>query len=80
MIGHAATVTGNCFVNNIVTVNGQTTGYGNDVCASAYYAPINLSGNYWGGGKPEEGNDYYLEYPDKYEVIIDDYLTTYNGL
>ena len=79
MVGNDAVVRNNCFVNNIVTVNGLTTGYGNDVCASAYYAPINLSGNYWGGGKPEEGNDYYREYPDKYEVIIEDYLTTYEG-
>ena len=74
MVGNAAVVTGNCFVNNTVTVNGQT-GYGNDVCASPYYAAIDLSGNYWGGNAPVEGDDYYKEY-NNYEVIINDYLTT----
>ena len=76
MIGNAAEVKGNCFVNNTVTVNGQT-GYGNDVCASPYYAAIDLSGNYWGGGAPVEGDDYYKEY-NNYEVIINDYLTTWS--
>ena len=74
MVGNAAVVTGNCFVNNTVTVNGQT-GYGNDVCASPYYAAIDLSGNYWGGNAPVEGDDYYKEF-NNYEVIINDYLTT----
>ena len=73
MVGNAAVVTGNAFVNNTVTVNGET-GYGNDVCASPYYAPINLSGNYWGGDAPVENDDYYKEY-NNYEVIINDYLT-----
>ena len=73
MVGNAAVVTGNAFVNNTVTVNGET-GYGNDVCASPYYAAIDLSGNYWGGGAPVEGDDYYKEY-NNYEVIINDYLT-----
>ena len=73
MVGNAAVVTGNAFVNNTVTVNGQT-GYGNDVCASPYYAAIDLSGNYWGGNAPVEGDDYYKEY-NNYEVIINDYLT-----
>ena len=73
MVGNAAVVTGNAFVNNTVTVNGET-GYGNDVCASPYYAPIDLSGNYWGGSAPVEGDDYYKEY-NNYEVIINDYLT-----
>ena len=77
MVGNAAVVTGNSFVNNTVTVNGQT-GYGNDVCASPYYAPIDLSGNYWGGGAPVEGDDYYKEY-NNYEVIINDYLTTWGN-
>ena len=73
MVGNAAVVTGNAFVNNTVTVNGQT-GYGNNVCASPYYAAIDLSGNYWGGGAPVENDDYYKEY-NNYEVIINDYLT-----
>ena len=73
MVGNAAVVTGNAFVNNTVTVNGAT-GYGNDVCASPYYAAIDLSGNYWGGGAPVENDDYYKEY-NNYEVIINDYLT-----
>ena len=73
MVGNAAVVTGNAFVNNTVTVNGAT-GYGNDVCASPYYAAIDLSGNYWGGGAPKENDDYYKEY-NNYDVIINDYLT-----
>ena len=73
MVGNAAVVTGNAFVNNTVTVNGAT-GYGNDVCASPYYAAIDLSGNYWGGGAPVENDDYYKEF-NNYEVIINDYLT-----
>ena len=73
MIGNTAVVTGNSFVNNTVTVNGQT-GYGNNVCASPYYAAIDLSGNYWGGYAPVENDDYYKEY-NNYEVIINDYLT-----
>ena len=73
MVGNAAVVTGNAFVNNTVTVNGET-GYGNDVCASPYYAAIDLSGNYWGGGAPVENDDYYKEY-NNYEVTINDYLT-----
>lgn len=73
MVGNAAVVTGNAFVNNTVTVNGET-GYGNDVCASPYYAAIDLSGNYWGGGAPIENDDYYKEYNNN-EVIINDYLT-----
>ena len=73
MIGYTAVVTGNAFVNNTVTVNGKT-GYGNDVCASPYYAPIDLSGNYWGGGAPVENVNYYKEY-NNYELTINGYLT-----
>ena len=75
MVGNAAVITGNAFVNNTVIVEGRE-GLGNDVCASAYYADIDLSGNYWGGGAPVEGDDYHLEYRT-YKVIINDYLTTY---
>ena len=77
MIGNAAVITGNCFVNNTVTVNGET-GYGNDVCASVYYSDIDLSGNYWGGHAPVLNDDYYQEY-DNYQVIINDHLTEYAG-
>ena len=73
MIGHAATITGNAFVGN--TVNAANANLGNDVCASVYYAAIDLSGNYWGGNAPVEGDDYYKEYSN-YELIINDYLTT----
>ena len=73
MIGYEAVITGNAFVNNTVTVNGET-GYGNDVCASTYYTGIDLTGNYWGGGAPVENDDYYNEYRNN-EVSINGYLT-----
>ena len=75
MIGYAATITDNSFINN--TVTGSIEGLGNDVCASVYYTDIDLSGNYWGGDAPVENNDYFVEYPDKHKVIINDYLTTF---
>ena len=73
MIGHAATITGNAFVGN--TINAANANLGNNVCASVYYAAIDLSGNYWGGNAPVEGDDYYKEYSN-HELIINDYLTT----
>lgn len=73
MIGYDATITGNSFVNNSLTVNGET-GYGNGVCASVYYTDINLSGNYWGGDAPVANDDYYQEYTN-HNIIINDYLT-----
>lgn len=76
MVGNAATIKGNAFINN--TVTSSNAGLGNDVCASIYYASIDLSGNYWGGGAPIENDDYFVEYPNRgYSVIINDYLTTY---
>ena len=75
MIGYEAVITGNAFVGN--TVNA-TNAKGNDVCASVYYTDINLSGNYWGGNAPVQDDDYFVEYPDRHAVIINDYLTTYN--
>ena len=72
MIGYAAVVTGNAFIGN--TVNA-TNAKGNDVCASVYYTDIDLSGNYWGGNAPVENDDYFIEYPDMHNVIINDYLT-----
>ena len=72
MLGYEATVTGNAFIGN--TVTGENA-KGNDVCASVYYTDIDLSGNYWGGNAPVENDDYFVEYPDKNKVIINDYLT-----
>ena len=72
MIGYAAVVTGNAFIGN--TVNA-TNAKGNDVCASVYYTDIDLSGNYWGGNAPVENDDYFVEYPDMHNVIINNYLT-----
>ena len=72
MIGYAAVVTGNAFIDN--TVNA-TNAKGNDVCASVYYTDIDLSGNYWGGNAPVENDDYFVEYPDMHNVIINNYLT-----
>ena len=74
MIGYAATIKGNSFTNN--TVTGSVEGLGNDVCASVYYTDIDLSGNYWGGGAPVAGDDYYQEYTN-HSVIINDYLTSW---
>ena len=74
MIGYAATITGNAFVGNII--NAENENLGNDVCASVYYTDINLSGNYWGGNAPVANDDYFVEYPDRHVVIINDHLTT----
>ncbi|MBQ2874919.1 MAG: hypothetical protein IJE85_06440, partial [Bacteroidales bacterium] len=74
MVGYEATITGNAFIGNTATAaDGHTLG--NDVCASVYYTDINLSSNYWGGSAPVENDDYFVEYPDKNKVIINDYLT-----
>ena len=75
MVGYETVITGNCFVNNTVIAEGRTLG--TDVCASVYYTDIDLSGNYWGGNAPVEGDDYFVEYPNNNEVIINDYLTSY---
>jgi hypothetical protein len=72
MLGYEAVVTGNAFIGNTVT---GANAKGNDVCASVYYTDIDLSGNYWGGNAPVENDDYFVEYPEKNQVIINDYLT-----
>ena len=72
MIGYAATITGNAFIGNTVTAENAK---GNDVCASVYYTDIDLSGNYWGGNAPVADDDYFVEYPDRHIVTINDYLT-----
>ena len=77
MVGNEAIVTGNAFIGNTITAEGRTLG--NDVCASVYYADIDLSGNYWGGSAPVENDDYFVEYPDSHKVIINDYLTSFEG-
>ena len=74
MIGYAATITGNAFIDNkVIGENAK----GNDICASVYYTDIDLSGNYWGGEAPVQDDNYFVEYPDRHSVIIDNYLTTY---
>ena len=74
MLGYEAVFTGNAFIGNTISApNSQ--GKGNDVCASAYYCDIDLSGNYWGGTAPVENVNYYNEYPSKYSIIVNDYLT-----
>ena len=72
MIGYAATITGNAFIDNTVTAENAK---GNNVCASVYYTDIDLSGNYWGGNAPVADDDYFVEYPDRHIVTINDYLT-----
>ena len=76
MIGYAAEIHGNAFIGNTVS-NADGTAKGNNVCASVYYTDIDLSGNYWGGNAPIADVDYYQEYTN-YNVIINDYLTTYS--
>ena len=74
MIGYATEISGNAFIGNTV-FNAAGTAKGNDVCASVYYTDIDLSGNYWGGNAPVADDDYFVEYPDRHTVIINDYLT-----
>ena len=74
MIGYATEISGNAFIGNTVS-NADGTATGNDVCASVYYTDIDLSGNYWGGNAPVADDDYFVEYPDRHTVIINDYLT-----
>ena len=76
MIGYNAVITGNAFVDNKVI--GEKA-KGNDVCASVYYTDIDLSGNYWGGSAPVENDNYFVEYPERHKVIINDYLNTYDN-
>ena len=76
MIGYAAEITGNAFVGNKIE-GDNVNAVANDVCASAYYTDIDLSGNYWGGHAPKENDDYYNEYPNNYKVIVNGYLSSY---
>ena len=74
MLGYEAVFTGNAFIGNTISApNSQ--GKGNDVCASAYYCDIDLSGNYWGGAAPVENVNYYNEYPSQHSIIVNNYLT-----
>ena len=77
MVGHNAVITGNSFVGNTATAEDGRV-LGNDVCASVYYSDIDLSGNYWGGNAPVQNDDYFVEYPDSNDVIINDYLTSFD--
>ena len=78
MLGYEAVVTNNVFINNSVENKFGTSDLGRSVTASAYYGDINLSGNYWDGGVPVYGVDYYNEYDHVgNSVIVDNPLTTY---
>ena len=78
MLGYKAVVTNNVFINNSVENKFGTSDLGRSVTASAYYGDIDLSGNYWDGGVPVYGVDYYNEYDYVgNSVIVDNPLTTY---
>ena len=73
--GYEMEFTGNAFIGNQVT---GTNAKAKDVCVSTYYTNIDLSGNYWGGNAPVEDENYFVQHKDRgYNVIINDYLTTY---
>ena len=66
------TVTGNVFVNNTVTRNGETLS--TVVAVAAYYGAASISGNYWGGIAPVPAVDYTVEY-SRNDVAVDSYYT-----
>ena len=75
--GYETEFKNNVFINNKAS-NANGDALGNDVCVSTYYIDIDLSGNYWGGNAPVEGEDYFVQHKTYgYVVIISDYLTTY---
>ena len=72
--GYETVFENNSFINNKAT-NANGDALGNNVCVSTYYTDIDLSGNYWGGNAPVEGEDYFVQHKTSgYVVIIDDYL------
>ena len=74
--GYEAEFKNNTFINNKAN-NADGAALGNDVCVSTYYTDIDLSGNYWGGNAPVEGEDYFVQHKTNgYVVIINDYLTS----
>ena len=76
--GYETVFTGNAFVANSVT---GTNAVSKDVCINLRNTDIDISGNYWGGSAPVENVNYLLQSTDKgNELIINDYLTTYEGL
>ena len=77
VIGNTAVIENNCFINNKVTVNGQT-GYGNDVCVDLGKDNIDLSDNYWGGSEPKEFDNYYTM-STGYALTISNWLSSYEG-
>ena len=75
--GYETVFEGNAFIGNKAT-NANGDALGNNVCVSTYYTDIDLSGNYWGGSAPVEGEDYFVQHKTSgYAVILNDYLTTY---
>jgi hypothetical protein len=75
--GYETVFEGNAFIGNKAT-NANGDALGNNVCVSTYYTDIDLSGNYWGGSAPVEGEDYFVQHKTYgYAVILNDYLTTY---
>lgn len=77
MVGYENEISGNAFVNNIATRNGEDADLGQDVCASTYFTSIDLSENYFGGSIPAEGEQYYNEYGYN-PVIISSIYTSYS--
>ncbi|MBR5217562.1 MAG: Ig-like domain-containing protein [Oscillospiraceae bacterium] len=75
-VGNNNVVTGNAFIGNTSTRNGEDSGLG-QVVASVYYNPIDLSDNYWGGEAPVPGEDYFVEYPTANELVLDSYYNDY---
>ena len=52
-----------------------TNAVAKDVCVSTYYTSIDLSGNYWGGGAPVEGENYYVQHKSaERPVIVNRYI------
>jgi hypothetical protein len=75
--GYDAEFVNNSFVGNTAE-NGNGDAVGNNVCVSTYYTDIDLSGNYWGGNAPVEGDDYFVQHKsDERKVIVKDFLTEY---
>ena len=70
--GYDSQFTGNAFIGNNVT---GTNAVAKDVCVSTYYTSIDLSGNYWGGSAPVEGENYYVQHKSaERPVIVNRYM------
>ncbi len=70
-------VTGNVFLDNTATRNGETVS--TVVAAANYLGNANLSQNYWGDGEePVPGVDYTIEFTN-HTVTVDNYYTAYDA-